>query len=97
MKYNFNSSNPLPRRRYPNTTLRDKPEEESQLYLNTDFPQSTIHTSALQRFRRFQEKLHRGTHEVTPKRHRSDQFVVSAFTVAVVEPNSMEDPAPKFR
>lgn len=87
MKYNFNSSNALIRRRYVGLSAAETPQEaplDSHLYLNTDFQQQKVHTSALQRFHRFQEKLHRSNRRSTPKKHATDQFVVSAFTVAVI-------------
>lgn len=99
MKYNVNSSDSYVRRRYTSSAEADRRENEANhehVYVNTEFPEANHCSSALQRFRRFQDKLHRGPRQPTPKKNNSDQFVVSAFTVAVISPNLKEDPVPRF-
>jgi hypothetical protein len=54
-----------------------------------------VHVSALQRLRRFQDKLLKNKNS-TVKKSITDKFVVSAFTVAILDKERLVEPIPKF-
>lgn len=64
-------------------------------FLLDDMAEQRKAMTALERFKSFQKKMSHSRTEVQRRIH-PDQFVVSAFTVAVTDRNAFEDPVPHF-